>query len=135
MIDTALSKRAYKALKAATEIILGQRIDDEQWQPDPEIISQFSVTRFLCLPNCGRSTIKEIEGWFAAYGLTFENKRRQTSWQRREAHRRRIALAQSLLNRLKVPGPHSLDAEEADVVRRALRALLIAGAPQDHPHE
>jgi hypothetical protein len=123
MNDTALSKRAYDGLKAATEIYTEKKIDDEHWQPDPAVILQFGIPRLLCLPNLGRKTIEEIEDWLAAQGLTFEDTRRQTFRQRKEAEKRRRRLAQSVLSRIEVSGPHilaKLDPEELDAVKTAL---------------
>jgi hypothetical protein len=77
MNDTALSKRAYDGLKAATEIMLEQPIDDEHWQPAPAAISQFGIPRLLCLPNVGRKTIEEIKDWLAAYRRALEDEQRQ----------------------------------------------------------
>ena len=79
--------------------------------------------RLLCLPNLGRKTIEEIEDWLAAQGLTFEDTRRQTLRQRKEAEKRRRRLAQSVLSRIEVSGPHilaKLDPEELDAVKTAL---------------
>ena len=67
MNNTVLSKRAYDGLKAATEIYTEKKIDDEHWQPDPAVISQFGIPRLLCLPNVGRMAIGEIKDWLAAY--------------------------------------------------------------------
>jgi hypothetical protein len=107
MNDTALSKRAYDGLKAATEIYTEKKIDDEHWQPDPGVISQFGIPRLLCLPNVGRKTIEEIKDWLAAY----RREQRQTIKQQIEIEKRRqrrAAVAQSVLSRIEVSGPHIL---------------------------
>src|ERR1700730_12060047 len=97
MNDTALSKRAYDGLKAATEICTEKKIDDEHWQPDPAVISQCGIPRLLCLPGVGRKTIEEIKAWLAAYRRALEDEQRQAIQQQIEIEiekrQRRAAVA------------------------------------------
>jgi hypothetical protein len=141
MNDTALSKRGCDGLKAATEIMLEQRIDDEHWQPDPAVISRFGIPRLLCLPNVGRKTIEEIKDWLAAYRRALEDEQRKAIRRQAEAEERRcqqVTVAQSVLSRIEISGPDilaKLDPEELDVVKTALEAFSITGVPQNHPPE
>ena len=77
------------ASKAATEISTEKKIDDEHWQPDPAVISQFGIPRLLCLPNVGRKTIEEIKDWLAAYRRALEDEQRKAIRRQAEAEERR----------------------------------------------